>query len=189
MERDWDILLIGGASGTGKTSISLPLARHYGIDLVRVDDFQMMLGAVTTPVTHPAIHYWKTHPNWQDEGAEATVRQLIDVGKLLTPGLKAVIDDHIIENIPMVLEGDFILPELAVSFENPKIKTVFIHEPSKEQILQNFLAREGTVQEYRADVSYQYGKRLVQECDKYDIITVESRPWDTLMGRVIKAIK
>ena len=35
-KRNWDVLIMGGASGSGKTSISLPLARYYGIDLVRV---------------------------------------------------------------------------------------------------------------------------------------------------------
>ena len=45
IRRNWDILLIGGASGTGKTQLSIPLARHYGVDLVRVDDFQLMLSA------------------------------------------------------------------------------------------------------------------------------------------------
>ena len=52
-KRNWDILIIGGASGSGKTNISIPLARHYGIDLVRVDDFQVLLKALTTHETLP----------------------------------------------------------------------------------------------------------------------------------------
>ena len=62
-KRNWEVLLIGGASGSGKTCISRPLARHYGVDLVRVDDFQVLLDVMTTPETHPAIHYWRKHPN------------------------------------------------------------------------------------------------------------------------------
>lgn len=38
-ERSWDILLIGGASGSGKTRISLLLSRYFGVDLMRVDDY------------------------------------------------------------------------------------------------------------------------------------------------------
>lgn len=41
------------------------------------------------------------------EGVNATVNQLIDVGQALTPGLIQVINDHLEENIPMILEGDF----------------------------------------------------------------------------------
>jgi len=102
--------MIGGSSGSGKTSVSRPLSRFYGIDLVRVDDFQVLLEAVTTPQALPAIHYWKTHPNWRDEGVGASVGRLVDIGHVLMPGLTSVINDHICENIPMILEGDFILP-------------------------------------------------------------------------------
>lgn len=189
MERSWDILMIGGASGSGKTNAGLPLARHYGVDLVRVDDFQVLLQALTTPETHPPIHYWKTHPNWRDDGPDATLRQLIDVGLMLIPGLGAVINDHIDENIPMILEGDFILPEFAASFKSNKVKSVFILEPSKEQILNNFLAREGEIQQYRADVSCKYGCWLAEECAKYGIPAILSRPWDTLIERMIDTIE
>lgn len=188
-ERDWDVLLIGGASGSGKTSISRPLAGFYGIDFVRVDDFQVLLEAITTTESLPAIHYWKTHPEWWKEGADATVGQLIDVGRVLIPGLSAVINDHLGENIPMILEGDFILPELLESIKNPRVKAVFIHEQSREQILQNYLAREGELQEYRSDVSYLYGNWLAEDCAKRDIPAIESRPWGNLMKRVIASLK
>jgi len=189
MLRNWDILIIGGASGSGKTSISRRLARYYEIDLVRVDDFQTLLEAITTPETLPEIHYWNTNPNWRDEGVDAAIGRLIDVGRVLTSGLKEVINDHLSENIPMILEGDFILPELPASFGNPRIKSIFIHEPSKEQILQNYLEREGEVQQFRADVSHLYGNWLAESCAKYGVKVVESRPWDNLMARIFQCIE
>ena len=188
VSRDWDILIIGGASGSGKTVISRALARLYEIDLVRVDDFQVLLEAITTPETLPAIHYWEEHPNWRDEGVGAAVSRLIDAGQALAPGLTAVVNDHLTENIPMILEGDFILPEFSVSFENPRVKAIFIHEPSREQILQNYLAREGEIQEFRADVSYSYGNWLADSCLKCGVSVVQSRPRDSLMNRVINVL-
>jgi len=186
-KRNWDVLLIGGASGVGKTMVSLQLARHYGIDLVRVDDFQVLLSVMTTPETHPAIHYWRTHPNWWEEPIENTVGQLIDVGRMLIPGLNAVIKEgHLEDNVPMILEGDFILPEFASSFDDSRVKSVFIHEPDKEQILQNFLSREGELQQHRADVSYAYGKWIAEQCLKYSILLIEARPWDSVMERIMK---
>ncbi|MCL1787131.1 MAG: hypothetical protein FWG38_04025 [Defluviitaleaceae bacterium] len=175
-QRSWDILLIGGASGVGKTYATKQIAKQYGIDLVRVDDFQALLEATTTPESHPAVHYWATHPNWRDEGVDAAVERLVDVGKMLTPGLAAVVNDHIIENIPMVLEGDFILPALAASLTSPKVKSVFVLEPSREQILQNFLAREGSHQVFRANVSYAYNCWLMEHCKTLGIPLVDARP-------------
>lgn len=187
-ERTWDVLLIGGASGSGKSSISYPLSRFYNVNLVEVDDFQVILETMTTPETLPSIHYWNTHPEWQKEGVASTVSQLIDVGRTLMPGLTAVVNNHIESNSPMILEGDFILPEFSASFSNPRIKSVFIYEPEKEQILQNYLEREGSLQQYRADVSYAYGNWLADSCSGLGLPVIESRPWDNLMERVIDSL-
>ncbi len=36
-ERDWRVLLLGGASGTGKSRLSYPLARRYQVPIVEGD--------------------------------------------------------------------------------------------------------------------------------------------------------
>lgn len=190
MKRDWCVLLIGGASGSGKTCVSYPIAKLYGVNLVEVDDFQVFLTSMSTPQQQPEIHYWDTHPDWQQEGVKATVGQLIDVGHALLPGLEAVIKNHIESDMPVVIEGDFILPELCTLFDSQKVKSVFIHEPSREQILNNYLAREPEqgLQQYRTDVSHRYGNYLAAECKKYDIPVVESRPWDTVIDRIVRLL-
>lgn len=33
----WDVLLIGGASGAGRSSLSYPLARHFGVTVTEID--------------------------------------------------------------------------------------------------------------------------------------------------------
>jgi 2-phosphoglycerate kinase len=186
-KRNWDILIIGGASGSGKTSISCPLARLYEVDLVRVDDFQVFMQACTTPETHLALHTPAPHNNY--EGVDAIVIPYIDIGRMFLPGLTAVVNDHVLENIPMILEGDFILPELAASFGNPKIKAIFIYETSREQILQNYFSREAELQEQRADRSYAHGNWLKDECFKLGITVIEARPWNTLMERVTASLQ
>lgn len=187
MDKDWCVLLIGGSSGSGKTCVSYPLAKIYRINLIEVDDFQVFLSAVSKPEEQPEIHYWGTHPDWQNEGVENTMQQLINVGKVFKPGLEAVIQNHLEANIPAIIEGDFILPELSASFNDSKVRSLFIHEPSRDQILNNYLEREkeSGPQHYRADVSFHYGNWLVSECKKYNIPVVESRPWNSVIERAI----
>ena len=190
VKRDWCVLLIAGASGSGKTCISYPMAKIYGINLVEVDDFQVFLFSMSKLEEQPEIHYWDTHPNWQKEGTMATVKQLIDVGKAFLPGLEAVIKNHIDSNIPVIIEGDFILPELCTLFDGSQVKSIIVHESSREQILNNYLAREPEcgLQHHRADVSYSYGNWLAAEGEKYGIPVIESRPWDTVIDRIIKLL-
>ncbi len=190
MDRDWCILLIGGASGSGKTCVSYPLAKIFGVNLIEVDDFQVFLSSMTKPYEQPELHYWDTHPEWQKEGVENTLQQLINVGRAFKPGLEAVIKNHIETNVPAILEGDFLLPELVTSFNSPKVKSVFIHEPSRDQILNNYLMREkeSGPQHYRADVSYRYGQWLASQCGKHNVPVIESRPWNTVIERVLKTL-
>jgi len=67
--------------------------------------------------------------------------------------------------------------------------SVIIFESSKEQIIQNYLAREGEIQQYRADVSYSYGNWLAKSCYKHGVSVIESRPWNNLLERIIDATK
>ena len=186
--RDWDILIIGGASGSGKTSISRPLSQFYGIDLVRVDDFQSFLESIITPEMIPTLHYWKIELNWRNESVDWVVERLKSISQAWIPGLAAVIKDHLEENIPMILEGDFIHPELSLAINNPRIKTIFIHEPSREQIFQNYHAREGTLQQHRADVSHLYGNWPAEKCTDHGILIIEPRPWENVVDRVIQSL-
>ncbi|MGH4124243.1 MAG: hypothetical protein ACREV6_15055 [Clostridium sp.] len=55
--------------------------------------------------------------------------------------------------------------------------------------MQNYLAREGgELQHFRADTSAEYGDWLVDTCGKLGIKVIESRPWDTVVDRIIESI-
>src|SRR5215469_7022167 len=114
--RPWQVLLIGGASGVGKTSVSYRIARHFGVGITEVDDFQVILERMTTPAEQPVLHYWRTHPEAANLPAEEIVKLTIAVGQVMAPALEAVIINHHESQVPIVLEGDFILPVVATLF-------------------------------------------------------------------------
>ncbi len=114
--RSWQVLLLGGPSGVGKTSVSYQLAHHFRIGITEVDDFQVILERMTTPTEQPVLHYWHTHPEAGNQPAEEIVKHTIAVGQVMAPALEMVIADHIQSRAPLVLEGNYILPMLATSF-------------------------------------------------------------------------
>ena len=188
-ERNWTVLFVGGASGSGKSSVAYELGRYYNVNVVEVDDISLALKAMTTQELLPAIHYWNTGVNWMDIGIDGNVQWLIDVSKEIMPALKAIVEDHLKSNVPVIIEGDFIHPELLISFDNLNVKSIFIYEPDKNQIVQNYHAREGgNLQNFRADVSSSYGNWLVEVSGKLGLKVIESRPWDTVVARIIDSI-
>lgn len=186
----WTVLLIGGASGTGKTSVSYDVARHFGIGITEVDDFQMVLKKMTTPEQQPSLHFWDTHPNPTALSPQEIFEQGIEMGRVMTPALQAVIDNHLESQQPIILEGDFIHPALAAPYKE-QVRAVFIYEPDESQIMTNYLRREpeSGPQVFRARVSWLKGEWLKQEAERLGQTVLPSRPWNTLLSRLIAAIE
>jgi 2-phosphoglycerate kinase len=194
--RRWEVLLIGGASGVGKTSISYRLAHYFGIGITEVDVFQVILEHMTTPEQQPILHYWNTNPEAAKLSPEKIVELTISVGKVMLPVLEVVIANHIESQRPIVLEGDYILPALGAQarygeYANQgRIRAIFIDEADEAQIVQNYLLREPDEgeQTFRAHVSWLYADWLRREAEKFGIAVVPSRPWDTLFERLVAVL-
>jgi 2-phosphoglycerate kinase len=196
-QRSWQVLLLGGPSGVGKTSVSYRLAHHFRIGITEVDDFQVILERMTTPIEQPVLHYWRTHPEAANQPAEEIVKQLIAVSQVMAPALEAVITNHIDSQVPIVLEGDFILPMVATtssfseSSTDSQVRALFLYEESEEQLRRFFLQREPEqgIQEKRAQVSWLYGQWLKEEAGRVGAIALPARPWANLFERILTAIK
>lgn len=188
-DRNWTVLFIGGASGIGKSSIAYEIARFYGVNVLEVDDVHLSVKTVTTKESFPAIHYWNSSVDWKDIGVDGNVNWLIDVSKEMTPILKEIVNRHIKDKLPIIIEGDFIYPEFTISFDNPEVKSIFVNESDINQILQNYLSREGgDLQHYRAEISIAYGKWITETCNQNGIRVIEPRPWNTVLKRAIKSL-
>lgn len=194
-QHPWQVLLIGGASGVGKTSISYRLAHHYGVGITEVDDFQVILERMTTPEQQPVLHYWRTHPEEarrMDE--EQQLAYMLSYSKVMAVALEFVIANHIESRAPIVLEGDFLLPALAVQAHyddvaaDGQMQAIFLYEDDEAQLRRNYLLREGEEQPGRARASWRHNEWLRQEAERLGVPTIAARPWDTALARAIAAV-
>ena len=191
----WRVLLIAGPSGCGKSELSRALARRLAIPVTEVDDFQAMLLRMTTPEQQPAIHFWNTHP--EPDSADEIVERLVDQSVALCHGLEGVIANHLEADSPVILEGDFILPELAArqTFlgqpNRGRVRGLLLHEPDEQQLLANYLRREPAAgpQPKRAAVSGRHGLWLKAEAERHGLPVIPARPWNTLAGRALAALR
>jgi 2-phosphoglycerate kinase len=188
-QRSWHVLLICGASGVGKTQISYRLARHFGVGITEVDDFQVILERMTTPEQYPMLHLFRTDPEAffaLDEAGKLGVA--IAYATVMAEALEAVIANHLDGGSPIVLEGDFLLPSLAVQETYDGIPAAgrvrgFILYDDEAQIARNYLTREGEPQPDRARWSWNHSEWLRQEGERLGLPTLAARPWETVLAR------
>ncbi|MCC6455869.1 MAG: hypothetical protein IT328_13035 [Caldilineaceae bacterium] len=194
--RSWQVLLIGGASGSGKTSLSYRLAHHFGIGITEADDIHTALMHMTTPEQYPALHYWDTHPEAHHLPAEEILKLHLATCRQMMPAFEAVIANHLESEIPLVLEGDYLLPAQAAQpefngFANEgRVRGIFVHEEDEEQFVQNYLLREPASgrQEMRARVSWLHSQWLQQQVSEVGGIIIPARPWETSFERVLERL-
>ncbi|MFC4060910.1 hypothetical protein ACFOWE_21615 [Planomonospora corallina] len=214
MVGGWKVLLLGGASGTGKSQVSYPLARRYGVALVELDDIVEALQAVTTPEQQPLLHYWRTHPEAAHLPPDEIVRLQIATCEALAPAVEAVVANHLETGTSVVIEGDYLLPSLAAELVRRsvgagqgtgrnagrgadgtaggrgEVAAVFLHEPDRARLVENYRRREPGAGEQtgRAEVSARYGDWLAARAAEAGVPVVPARPWDDTLQRVVEAL-
>ncbi|GLH99979.1 isopentenyl transferase family protein [Phytohabitans aurantiacus] len=184
----WIVTLVCGASGVGKSSVAIPLARRYGVPLAEADDIVTALKALTTPEQAPMLHLWDTHPGARRWTPARIVEHTIAVAEEMHRGFEAVIADHIEFATPVVMEGDYLLPDLITGFGDA-VRAVVVSEPDESRIVANFLSREpGEDHRFRASVSTQMDAELSARAARVGVPVVPAWPRSDGLGRVDAAL-
>jgi 2-phosphoglycerate kinase len=185
----WCVLLIGGASGVGKSRISYPLARRLGVSVLETDDLVTAIKAATTPDQLPLLHYWDTHPQAQRWPARRIVELTGAVNDSLQSVFDAVIADHLDTGVRVIVEGDHLLPSLAVG--RTGVRGVIVHEPDVEQLVCNYANREPHAgqQRLRGEVSAQLSARLAEQATMLGVPVITARPWTSALDRTATALR
>ena len=113
---DWLVLLIGGSSGVGKTTVAEQVAVRFGVPWLMVDDLRLALqrSRVTLPERTEALYFFEETPNVRRLPPERRRDASIAVGEVMSPAVEVVVENHVDQTIPIVIEGDGILPSLLV---------------------------------------------------------------------------
>jgi 2-phosphoglycerate kinase len=110
------ILLIGGATGTGKSTVATEVAYRLGITRVTSTDFvRQTMRALFTPEFLPAIHMssfdaGKALPTAQEEEIDPLLHGFLEQTRHVLVGVHAAIERSLEEGWSMVLEGVHLVP-------------------------------------------------------------------------------
>jgi 2-phosphoglycerate kinase len=110
------ILLVGGATGTGKSSVATDVAYRLGITRVTSTDFvRQTMRAFFSQEFMPAIHHssfeaGRATADEDAEGSEAVLDGFLEQTRDVLVGVQAAIDRALEEGWSMVLEGVHLVP-------------------------------------------------------------------------------
>jgi 2-phosphoglycerate kinase len=110
------IVLIGGATGTGKSTVATEVAYRLGITRVTSTDFvRQTMRALFTPEFLPAIHMssfdaGKALPTAQEKEIDPLLHGFLEQTRHVLVGVQAAIERSLEEGWSMVLEGVHLVP-------------------------------------------------------------------------------
>jgi 2-phosphoglycerate kinase len=205
MSRAWSVLLVGGASATGKTTVAKQLSRELGVAWVQVDDLRLALqysdARLPDDEATDALHFFLRTPDVWSLPAERLADALIATGTAMTEAIAVVTGNHIVQNDPAVIEGDGILPAIAEHAElrgyaaGGALRMVVLAPGSEAELLRAMVDRgrgehldlTKPVARRIAAMNWQFSEWLVAEAEIRGIPVVPTQPRETLASRVLAA--
>lgn len=132
---------------------------------------------------------WNTHPEAAAWPPDKLTELHFTIAGTLRPGLRAVIEDHLAFDAPVVIEGDYVLPDLAAAYGGA-VRAVVVHEADRPQLTANFAAREpGPRQDQRAAQSVRIGAELARRAQNAGQAVITARPWADAIDRADRALR
>jgi 2-phosphoglycerate kinase len=141
------IILIGGTTGSGKSTVAVEVARRLGITRVASTDLiRQTMRAFFSPEFMPSIHYSSFEAGQvvgDEVTGEPTVAGFVDQCRHVCVGAEAAMRRAITENWSMVLEGVHVVPGLLpVELDRALIVQVVVEVRDIELHRLNFHVRD-----------------------------------------------
>ena len=134
MTDEWNVLLIAGTSGTGKSGLARELARRRGVEVASTDDIRVMLQGVVSPERDPALHRFRDDPNVATYPPAAHAERWMGMARSVSMALEPVVALRLASAGPVVIEGDALDPALAARAEyagrpaEGRVRGLVLHE-------------------------------------------------------------
>ncbi len=147
------ILLVGGATGTGKSTVATEAAYRLGITRVTSTDFiRQTMRAFFTREFMPSVHDSSFEARVavdQDDVPEGMLPGFLDQTRNVLVGVRAAIDRALQEGWSMVIEGVHLVPGMLPPIEGPLVVQCVISIQDEDEHLGHFYIRDAASQGLR----------------------------------------
>jgi 2-phosphoglycerate kinase len=196
------IVLIGGATGTGKSTVATEVAYRLGITRVTSTDFvRQTMRAFFSPDFMPSIHHSSFDAGTplksaEQEEVDPLLHGFLDQTRHVLVGVKASIDRALEEGWSMVLEGVHLVPGMLPPIENALVVQCVVVIESEETHASHFWIRDLASNGMRrldkyldrlSDIRY-LQDYIVERAEKEGVPVIDNRRRDEAIPAVMELV-
>jgi 2-phosphoglycerate kinase len=198
------VLLVGGATGTGKSTLATEVAHRLGITRVTSTDFiRQTMRAFFSKEFMPSVHYSSFDAQLaltkaeEDEAGDATLLGFLDQTRNVLVGIDAAIDRALEEGWSMVLEGVHLVPGMISTDRQGALVVHCVVAITEEELHRShFWVRDRATEGLRPLERYIEGLpeiRLIQEsilerARRFDVPVIENTTFDEAIGAIMDLV-
>jgi 2-phosphoglycerate kinase len=198
------ILLVGGGTGTGKSTVATETAHRLGITRVTSTDFiRQTMRALFSRELMPSVHYSSFEAQLaltkaeEEEAGDAALLGFLDQTRNVLVGVEAALERALTEGWSMVLEGVHLVPGmLKLAPPDALIVHVVLVVSDEEAHRSHFWVRDSSTEGVRPLDKYLSGLpeiRLIQEtiidrAQRFDVPVIENTSLDDAIGDVLDIV-
>ena len=192
------ILLVGGATGTGKSTVATEAAYRLGITRVTSTDFiRQTMRAFFSSEFMPSIHYSSFEVGGRDaDEPDPLLNGFLEQTRNVLVGVRAAIDRAMQEGWSMVLEGVHLVPGmLPASIEGALVVQCVLAIEDEAEHASHFATRD-TDQGARAPAKYlrhlddirTIQAHIVRRARKHEVPVIENEEMQQVVTAVIELV-
>jgi 2-phosphoglycerate kinase len=193
------IVLVGGATGTGKSTVTTEVAHRLGITRVTSTDFvRQTMRAFFSQAFMPSIHYSSFEAGRvAGDGADAVVRGFLDQTRNVLVGVNAVLERALTEGHSMALEGVHVVPGLVPSeLDGAVLAQCVIAITDEEEHARHFYVRDADSEGIRPVEKYlnalpeirRIQSHLVRRAEDAGVPVIENADREEAVDAVIRLV-
>lgn len=198
------VVLVGGATGTGKSTIATEAAHRLGIVRVTSTDFiRHTMRAFFSKSFMPSVHYSSFEASLaltkaeEEEAGDPTILGFLDQTRNVLVGVEAAVERALTEGFSMVLEGVHLVPGMLRTDFGSAVVVHCVLAISDEGIHRShFLIRDAVSEGERPLDRYIEGfpeirllqDTIVERAHRYDVPVFENTSIDTSVASVLELV-
>jgi 2-phosphoglycerate kinase len=196
------LVLVGGATGTGKSTVATEVAHRLGITRVTSTDFiRQTMRALFSPEFLPSVHYssfeaGEALPAAEKEAGDALLLGFMDQTRHVLVGVQASVDRALEEGWSMVLEGIHLVPGMMRPIQGALVVHVVMAIEDENVHEQHFAIRDAATLGVRphdkylerlADIRH-IQDFILDEADRSDVPVIQNGSIEQAIGAVIELV-